>query len=332
MTNLDGDMQNLSNGSMNEMHWLMEMLHHIDVGIVVLDKDYKVQIFNSFMENHSGLLPRQVKGELLFDLFEEIPQRWFKRKVESVFLLKNKAFTTWENRPYIFKFESYRPITSQADYMYQDSTFMPLVSSTGEVSHLCLLIYDVTDTALNKLSLEKANQALLLGNQIDGLTSLFNREHWEKSVLLAYQQWLESNQCSVLILIDVNKLSDINALYGYGAGDAVLVNLAKTIQNHSENTGVCGRYAGSQFGIVLQQTNIDTATQFALRLRESVKQEEVTLDGTVFSYAVNIGIAIIDEHVTQYQHWLRFASNALSLSKKSSENEVIVNDNSPQKR
>ena len=31
---------------LNELHWLMEMLHNIDVGLVVLDRDYKVQIFN----------------------------------------------------------------------------------------------------------------------------------------------------------------------------------------------------------------------------------------------------------------------------------------------
>ena len=89
---------------LNELHWLMEMLHNVDIGLVVLDRNYKVQLFNGFMENHSGLLPGQVKNEVLFDLFSEIPKDWFIRKAESVFLLKNKAFTIWEQRPYLFKF------------------------------------------------------------------------------------------------------------------------------------------------------------------------------------------------------------------------------------
>ena len=92
---------------LNELHWLMEMLHTIDVGLVVLDRDYSIQIWNGFMENHSGLLPREVKGQVLFDLFDEIPEDWFRRKAESVFLLKNKAFTIWEQRPYVFKFNNY---------------------------------------------------------------------------------------------------------------------------------------------------------------------------------------------------------------------------------
>lgn len=32
----------LENSQLNELHWLMEMLHNIDVGLVVLDKNYKV--------------------------------------------------------------------------------------------------------------------------------------------------------------------------------------------------------------------------------------------------------------------------------------------------
>ncbi len=147
----------LESSQLNELHWLMEMLHNIDVGLVVLDRDYKIQIFNGFMENHSGLLPREVKGEVLFNLFDEIPEEWFIRKADSVFLLKNKAFTIWEQRPYLFKFDSYRPVTGSADYMYQNTTFLPLLSATGEVSHLCLIVYDVTDTAMYKRSLEQAN-------------------------------------------------------------------------------------------------------------------------------------------------------------------------------
>ena len=65
----------LETEQLNELHWLMEMLHTIDVGLVVLDRQYKVQIWNGFMENHSGLLPREVKDKILFDLFDEIEIR-----------------------------------------------------------------------------------------------------------------------------------------------------------------------------------------------------------------------------------------------------------------
>ena len=150
---------------MNELHWIMEMLHTIDVGLVVLDREYKIQIWNGFMENHSGLLPSEVKGKELFPLFDEIQEDWFKRKAESVFLLKNKAFTIWEQRPYLFKFQNYRPITGSADHMYQNTTFIPLKSTTGLITHLCLLVYDVTDSAIYKNNIELLNDELTVLNK-----------------------------------------------------------------------------------------------------------------------------------------------------------------------
>ena len=40
-----------------EFHWLMDMLQTIDVGLVVLDREYRVKAWNSFYGNHSGLKP-----------------------------------------------------------------------------------------------------------------------------------------------------------------------------------------------------------------------------------------------------------------------------------
>jgi diguanylate cyclase (GGDEF)-like protein len=318
-----------NDGAMNEIHWIMEMLHHVDVGIVVLDIEYKVQIFNSFMENHSGLLPRQVKDESIFDLFKEIPKQWFKRKAESVFLLKNKSFTLWENRPYLFKFESYRPITSRADYMYQNTTFMPLFSTSGEVSHLCLLVYDVTETAMNKIYLEKANHELLMKNQIDHLTLLLNRSAWEDSLNAYYRQWENCGQSSSLLIVDVDLLSDFNELYGYVAGDNLLINLAATMKAVSPQEGVCGRYAGSQLGMLLPNMALEHAATLAYTLSRRVAEEEVSVDNTFISYTVSIGVATIDKYVEKPQHWLRFAYKALSLAKKNGVNQVVINDNKP---
>ena len=74
---------------MNEIHWLMDMFNTVDVGLVVLDRDYRVCVWNGFMENHSGLLPSAVKHKDLFDLFPAIDEKWFRSKSESVFVLKN---------------------------------------------------------------------------------------------------------------------------------------------------------------------------------------------------------------------------------------------------
>lgn len=134
----------------SEFHWMMDMVQTVDVGIVVLDRDYRVRVWNAFMESHSSMLPSQVREKCLFDLFPELNQKWFRNKCRPVFDFRGRAFITWEQRPYVFKFPNYRPITGTEDFMYQNITLSPLTNTIGKVDYLCMMIYDVTDIAAHK--------------------------------------------------------------------------------------------------------------------------------------------------------------------------------------
>ncbi|MED5526814.1 diguanylate cyclase [Gallaecimonas pentaromativorans] len=140
---------------LNEIHWLVELLQNVDVGMMVLDRDYKVQSWNGFLENHSGMLPSQVKDRVLFDVFPELERPWFERKAAMVFTLKSRAFVTWEQRPYLLRFNNYRPITGTAEFMYQNVTLFPITGLTGDVTHMAVLIYDMTDLVLARQDTSK---------------------------------------------------------------------------------------------------------------------------------------------------------------------------------
>ncbi|MDF2177442.1 PAS domain-containing protein [Aliiglaciecola sp. CAU 1673] len=145
---------------MPEFHWMMDMLQTVDVGLVVLDKDFRVKLWNGFMESHSGLLPSQVRDKVLFELFDEIDKAWFMNKAKPVFELRNRAFMIWEQRPYLMRFPNYRPITGSEDVMYQNITLSPLTSTTGKVDNICMMIYDMTDVATGKKQLESVQVTL----------------------------------------------------------------------------------------------------------------------------------------------------------------------------
>ncbi|CAK0767179.1 hypothetical protein CCP3SC5AM1_40028 [Gammaproteobacteria bacterium] len=145
---------------MEEFHWALDLLQHLDVGMIVIDRHYRIQAWNNFVENHSTLSLQGSHSKLLFEIFREIPEDWFRNKVDAVFLLENRAFTIWEQRPYVFRFKNYQPITGIVDYMYQNLSLVPLRALDGQVSHVGILIYDVTDAALAKEALRAANHRL----------------------------------------------------------------------------------------------------------------------------------------------------------------------------
>src|SRR6185295_12967134 len=95
----------------------------------------------------------------LFACFPELPEAWLRWKLRSVFLLGTYAFSSWRQRPYVFRFPHNRPLTGGVDCMRQDVTFLP-IRAGGAVTAVCGVMSDVTDVALAHQALERAHQAL----------------------------------------------------------------------------------------------------------------------------------------------------------------------------
>ncbi len=307
-----------------EMHWFMALLQAIDVGLVVIDRDYKVQVWNSFMENHSNKRPDQVIGRKLFDLFGDIPQDWFRAKAESVFQLNARAFSHWEQRPYLFRFKNYRPITGVAEVMYQNITFVPLVSLDGQVGHLGLIVYDVTDTAVGKLELEKANEQLAVLSRTDRLTGLNNRGCLEECLQKEFDRAKRTFQSCSLLMFDVDHFKNVNDTFGHQAGDAVLVESARMLKEVIRSTDIPGRYGGEEFCVILVDTNAKEAVLVAERLRKRMEAMVVEHEGKRISFTISLGIAELIETMDDYKHWIECADQALYKAKELGRNQTRV--------
>lgn len=309
---------------LNEIHWMMDMFNTIDVGLVVLDRKYNICVWNGFMEAHSGLLPSAVKGKDVFDAFPGIDEAWFRSKAESVFVLKTRSFTIWEQHPYIFKFKNYRPITGKADYMYQSGTLIPLTNTTGEVSHLCVIIYDVTDEAVNKLELEQANAKLEELSRVDRLTNLYNRGFWEESFAKEYKRQQRSHNKSCLLMFDIDHFKKINDLYGHPGGDAALCFVSQTLKSALRESDIAGRYGGEEFAVTLVDTDIEGAKVFAERLRKTMEEAVIHYEDSEITLTISIGLAQFDDKYAKYEQWIEDADKALYRSKEAGRNQVNV--------
>jgi len=307
-----------------ELHWLMDMLQSIDVGLVVLDREYSVQVWNSFMANHSGIPARDIIGQNLFDKFTDISEDWFRRKAESVLLLNCRSFTTWEQRPYVFKFKNYRPITGPAEFMYQNVTLIPLTSVDGTVNHVGIIIYDVTDSAINGRELEKANSTLQELSRTDHLTKLHNRGYWEERMQQEFLRAKRTDQPCSLILFDIDFFKDVNDEHGHQAGDEVIRATAEQVRKKVRATDIAGRYGGEEFGIVLIDTDANSALYLAERLRKAIAGMTVVYEDCEISFTISLGVAEITHDIEDVHQWLECADLALYHAKASGRNCVML--------
>jgi len=309
--------------SIDDMHWQLDMLQSIDVGLVVVDRDYTIKLWNGFMANHSGMSPAKVVGKNIFKLFPDIPEDWFKRKAESVFLLKNRCFTHWEQRPYLFRFKTYRPITGAAEYMYQNVALIPVSSADGEANQLSVVIYDVTDIAVGKQQLHEANEQLAVLSRTDGLTQLNNRSYWEEAVVHEFRRLKRTGADAILVMFDIDHFKRINDGYGHPAGDEAIRETARILRESIRATDIAGRYGGEEFGIILVETAAEGAMVLTERLRSAIEAMTVVHEDYKIQFTISIGFVEWDPELVSHEQWIDCADQALYEAKESGRNQVV---------
>lgn len=308
----------------NELHWVMDILHNIDVGLVVVDLNMHIRLWNGFMQNHSAKAPEAVLNQNIFDIFPELPETWFRRKIETVAVLQTAAFTTWEQRPYLFHFKNYRPVTGSAKFMHQNCTMLPLTNAQGEVNHVCVIIYDVTEVAIHREQLQQANEQLQHINRTDGLTGLLNRKAWEQSLRQEFKRYQRYHRASSLIMLDIDHFKDINDTYGHPAGDEVIRRTAAALVSSLRDSDVAGRYGGEEFAVILVDTDATGAEIVAERLRTSVEASSVAYEEHVINYTISLGIAELTPKITDPTMWIDTADRGLYNAKRAGRNRSSI--------
>ena len=316
----------MTDKNINELHWMMGMLHSINVGLVVVDMDFRIQVWNEYMENRSGYTSSKAVNNVIYELFSEIPEQWFKNKVTSVSTLGNQSFTIWEQNPYLFKFKNYRPITGAVDYMYQNTTFIPLTSSNGEINHVGIMIYDVTDAAISKIELEASNSELKKLSRTDKLTQLNNRGYWEECLYKEFLRVHRTGQAASLIIFDIDHFKKVNDTYGHMAGDEVIRQTAKVFREAIRDTDISGRYGGEEFVLILIDTTADGAYILAERLRKNIEALTVVYEDEEIKFTVSLGISESSSESEGYMKWLEHSDSALYISKESGRNQTNIYD------
>jgi two-component system NtrC family sensor kinase len=135
-------------------------LDRLNAGVFSVDAELRIVHWNLFMASNSGRPADEVLGKNLFTCFPELPEPWLRWKLRSVFLLGTFAFSSWKQRPYLFKFPHNRPLTGGIDFMHQDVAFLPVPGSDGAIASVCTMLTDATDAALSHRALDRANVRL----------------------------------------------------------------------------------------------------------------------------------------------------------------------------
>ena len=124
---------------------------------------------------------------------------------------------------------------------------------------------------LSQQQLMETNLELEKLTNVDGLTGLSNRRHFNDYIDTEWKRALRSKSPLSVLMADIDNFKQYNDTYGHLAGDDVLRKVANAIKQCGRRSGdVAARYGGEEFVVVLPETPFGELQRMGERLCEAV--------------------------------------------------------------
>lgn len=177
-----------------------------------------------------------------------------------------------------------------------------------------------------KSNLEECNNSLQILSNIDGLTGVANRRHFDKVFSLECQRSENEGIPLSLIMLDLDFYKLYNDTYGHPKGDECLRQIAQVLKNYfSYPDSFVARYGGEEFIVLLPGNKIKEAVDIAEELRTKIENLRVAHAKSKVSDWVTISLGVSSTEITDNYlsvDLLAAADKALYLAKNAGRNQV----------
>lgn len=290
----------------DEVQFLHAVINHAGDPIFVKDAHSRIILANDSFCSLFGLLREDVLGKTLAENVPENEREQFIRIDKQVLTdgVKNvteETLTTNDRAPKTI-------ITTKTRY----------TDANGD-HFLIGVISDISERKLLERQLrEKANT--------DYLTNLNTRRHFMDLANQELTRLARYDSPLSFMVLDIDFFKKINDTYGHQSGDIVIMKFAEVCQSILRSVDIMGRIGGEEFAVMLPETSKDKALEVAERLRETVENMRVVLEGNALpiQVTVSIGLVSLTSKDKSLESLLKLADQALYQAKNSGRNRVCV--------
>lgn len=125
----------------------------------------------------------------------------------------------------------------------------------------------------------------------DVLTGIANRRHFLRTAEASIADGLGDGCYWAVLLIDLDRFKPVNDTYGHAAGDAVLVAVAKRLEQALPVDHLAGRLGGDEFAILIGP-GVDLKLEQCIEQIDARIRRPITYAGREIEIGASIGVAV----------------------------------------
>jgi diguanylate cyclase (GGDEF)-like protein len=159
--------------------------------------------------------------------------------------------------------------------------------AVGQLAPFLLVAYLTTTLSAD---ISEARERIENLAQTDALTGLFNLRMFNEVWQREHNAREHDRGMYSLLMIDMDKLKDINDGFGHEAGNSAIVLVAQCLQRSIRGTDSAARFGGDEFAILLPGASAEIAEAVIKRVRHNVYKTTLDLRSRMIRCSVSIGV------------------------------------------
>lgn len=232
---------------------------------------------------------------------EKLPSRW---GLVVAYGLIGGAFSLRILQGWFISFNEMTPLPS--DYLLTAQLLVVSIHIVASGAFAISIAYERGIFELQQMTLR------------DPLTELYNRRAYEMTLA----QLKPEDGDFALILLDIDHFKRINDQFGHEAGDIALKRCARILTGIFRKADFIARIGGEEFVVILPETTIKEAYEFAEHVRRTVENDAFAYGEGVVRLTISAGVCQASSGLTSFADISKKADVSLYEAKNKGRNRV----------
>ncbi|MGF1499504.1 MAG: EAL domain-containing protein [Elainellaceae cyanobacterium] len=285
-------------------------LKSIGDGVITTDADGRITYLNPVAEELTGWRNSEAIGQELLTVFKIVHEITREPAINPIeIVLRRRRIVTLASHTLLIA-------KSGHEFAIEDSA-APIFDRAGAIIGTVLVFRDVSQS--REMSRQLSWQA-----QHDALTGLVNRWQFEQELTQAIAEAVNDNQRHSLCYLDLDQFKIVNDTCGHVAGDELLRQVGRMLQQNIRASDLLARLGGDEFGILLYNCPVENAHTIAQKLQRLLQDYRFVWKDRSFVVGVSIGIVTIDDESRDLATVLSAADVACYAAKDAGRNHIHV--------